>query len=522
METPMFCFQCQETKGNTGCTTAGKCGKHAETSNLMDELIAHLKALSLTLENRPHVTREFSRYICRAMFATITNANFSDSRIQSLIDEAKRALFMLDSKQTVPPPGVLACADEDVRSLRELLIYGLKGICAYAMHANALGFEDNRIYNFVIKALAAATKDSIGVSELKKLVFDCGNVAAITMAVLDEANTETYGSPRITKVKTSVGTNPGILVTGHDLKDLEELLIQTEGKGIDIYTHGEMLPAHYYPMLKKYPHLVGNYGSSWWKQGEEFASFNGVILVTTNCIVPVKEAYKDRIFTTGMAGYPGVPHITHRHVGCQKDFSSVIEAAKKYPPPTQLEDIELVGGFAHEQVCAVADKIAAAVRKGDISRFIVMAGCDGRDSTREYFTRVAEILPKNTVILTAGCAKYRYNKLGLGDINGIPRVLDAGQCNDSYSLVRIALRLREEMKAKDVNELPISFDLAWYEQKAVAVLLALLALGFRNIRLGPTLPAFLSPNVAAILVRDYDIKLTSTPEADVEAMMKGE
>lgn len=522
METPMFCFQCQETKGNTGCTIGGRCGKQAETSNLMDELISHVKALALTLENRPNVTREFSRYICRALFATITNANFNDSRIQSLTDEAKRALFMLDSKQTVPAPRVLACADPDVRSLRELLIYGVKGICAYAMHANALGFEDNRVYNFIIKALAATAKDSIGVAELKKLVFDCGNVAAITMAVLDEANTETYGSPRITKVKTSVGKNPGILVTGHDLKDLEELLIQTDGKGIDIYTHGEMLPAHYYPKLKKYSHLIGNYGSSWWKQGEEFASFNGVILVTTNCIIPIRKEYKDRIFTTGMAGYPGVTHITHRHIGCQKDFSSVIEAAKKYPPPTQLEDIELVGGFGHEQVCAVADKIAAAVRSGDIARFIVMAGCDGRDATREYFTDVAKKLPANTVILTAGCAKYRYNKLGLGEINGIPRVLDAGQCNDSYSLVRIALRLCEEMKVKDVNDLPISFDLAWYEQKAVAVLLALLSLGFKNIRLGPTLPAFLSQNVAELLVREYGIKPTTTAEADVEAMMKGE
>ncbi len=509
----MFCFQCQETARNTGCTLAGVCGKKAETANKMDELIRQLKLIALTCKP----DRERGLFMVQSLFMTITNANFDEARIAAQLERAKA---LTGPGAAAAPLGVLSCDNEDVRSLRELLTYGLKGIAAYADHAAMLGREDDAIYEFVFKALAATTRD-LSADDLTALVLECGNVAVKTMALLDAANTGTYGNPVVTRVKTGVGRRPGILVSGHDLRDMKELLEQTQDAGIDIYTHSEMLPAHYYPELKKYSHLYGNYGNAWHRQNVEFASFNGPILMTTNCITPVQESYKDRIFTTGMAGYPGVPHIADRKNGKPKDFSALIALAKKCPPPTALEDGEIVGGFAHNQVLALADKVVAAVKSGAIRRFVVMAGCDGRHKTREYFTEVAAKLPHDTVILTAGCAKYRYNKLALGDIGGIPRVLDAGQCNDSYSLAVIALKLKEVFGLKDVNQLPLSFDIAWYEQKAVAVLLALLALGFKNLRLGPTLPAFLSPGVAAVLVKAFDIKAITDPETDVAAMMAG-
>jgi hydroxylamine reductase len=540
----MFCFQCQEACKNTGCTMAGMCGKKPETAKLMDLLIHTLKGIAVILDEVDESpSNEVGRFITQAMFATITNANFDNDRITALIQEALQVRETLKaqyaSKITSDLPdcvtwtatteqydakaatvGVLATENEDVRSLRELLIYGMKGICAYADHAAVLGKENERIYEFLVKGLSATTKN-ISADELVGLVLEAGDTAVLTMATLDAANTSAYGSPEITKVKTGVRQNPGILISGHDLKDMKELLEQTRGTGVDVYTHSEMLPAHYYPEFKKYDNLAGNYGSSWWKQNEDFSSFNGPILMTTNCITPVKDSYKDRIFTTGMAGYPGVTHIPDRQEGKVKDFSQVIELAKKCPPPTQIEDGEIVGGFAHSQVLALADKVIEAVKLGAIKRFVVMAGCDGRHKERNYFTEVAENLPKDTVILTAGCAKYRYNKLNLGDIGGIPRVLDAGQCNDSYSLAVIAMELKEAFGLKDVNDLPLSFDIAWYEQKAVTVLLALLALGFKNIRLGPTLPAFLSPNVAKVLVEKFDIKPVGEMKADIEAMMAG-
>ncbi|MBN2828867.1 MAG: hydroxylamine reductase [Candidatus Cloacimonetes bacterium] len=533
----MFCFQCQETIGNQGCKyLKGACGKPAETSSLMDVLIYTLRGIAIASENKYDAKNGL--FIAKSLFATITNANFDEERIMALIREglairdslkpftvehdtltwfgSTREDFMEKAKSV----GVLATEHEDVRSLRELLIYGLKGISAYAEHAAVLGKENDEIYRFLMEGLASTTKN-LTVDQMVGLVMKAGEVAVKTMALLDEANTSSYGNPEITEVNIGVGTNPGILISGHDLKDMEELLKQTAGTGIDVYTHSEMLPANYYPAFKKYDHFVGNYGNAWWKQNEEFESFNGPILMTTNCIIPVKESYKNRIFTTGMAGYPGVKHIADRKDGGSKDFSEIIALAKTCPAPTGIETGKIVGGFAHNQVLALADKVVAAVKSGAVKRFVVMAGCDGRHTTRSYFTDVAEALPKDTIILTAGCAKYRYNKLNLGDIGGIPRVLDAGQCNDSYSLAVIALKLKEVFELNDINDLPISFDIAWYEQKAVAVLLALLSLGVKGIRLGPTLPAFLSPNVAKVLVDNFDIKPVGAVKDDIAAMMEG-
>ncbi len=541
----MFCFQCQETFKNTGCTMNGMCGKRGDLANLMDVLIYSVKGIAVAAEQSgQNVPNNTGSFMIGALFTTITNANFDPERIAENIrcalayrDHIKNECqdrfagtlpdilswtgsSVEDFAAKAPTIGVLATENPDVRSLRELLMYGIKGISAYADHAKVLDFEDPEIYQFIVKALASTTKQ-LSVDEMVALVLECGNTAAKAMALLDKANTSTYGHPEVTEVNIGVGKRPGILVSGHDLRDMHELLEQTADQGIDIYTHSEMLPANYYPLLKKYPHLHGNYGGSWWHQSQEFGPFNGPILMTTNCIIPVNEAYKDRIFTTGMAGYPGVRHIPDRIGGKPKDFTPIIEMAKKCPPPTELEKGSIVGGFAHNQVLALADKVVEAVKSGAIKRFVVMAGCDGRHKERAYFTEVAEQLPADTVILTAGCAKYRYNKLKLGDIGGIPRVLDAGQCNDSYSLAVIALKLKEVFGLDDVNKLPLSFDIAWYEQKAVAVLLALLALGFKNIRLGPTLPAFLSPAVADVLVKTFDIKVTTEPKADVAAMMAG-
>ena len=539
----MFCFQCQETAKNTGCTIKGVCGKDEKASDLMDLLIYVLQGLSIYAEKASSLDKKYGVFTCQALFSTITNANFDETRITDLIkkaltlrDEIKGKVkisqedlhdsavwsaeikedFIQKSLQVSP----LSYSDnEDIRSLKSLMLFGLKGIAAYTDHAAVLGFYDDYIFKFIYKGLASITKE-LSADELTALVLETGEVAVKAMALLDKANTETYGNPEITKVNLGVRKNPGILISGHDLKDMEELLIQTEGTGVDVYTHGEMLPANYYPAFKKYDHFVGNYGSSWWHQNKDFETFNGPIIMTTNCIIPIKDSYKDRIFTTGMAGYQGVKHIPDRNEGGIKDFSEIIELAKKCQPPQEIETGEIVGGFAHNQIIALADKVVEAVKSGAIKRFIVMAGCDGRQKTRSYFTEVAERLPKNTVILTAGCAKYRYNKLPLGDINGIPRVLDAGQCNDSYSLAVVALKLKEVFGLNDINELPISFDIAWYEQKAVAVLLALLHLGIKGIRLGPTLPAFISPNVAKVLIDKFDIKPISTVEDDVKAMME--
>ncbi len=509
----MFCFQCQEACRNTGCTLAGMCGKKAETANLMDEIVRQLKLIALTR----NADRQLGRFIVKSLFMTITNANFNNAALQKQLVEA---IKLAGENQAKLPIGVLACENEDIRSLRELLTYGLKGIAAYAEHAAVLGKEDDRIYAFCFKALeTAATETDSG--KLLAVILEAGDIAVKTMALLDSANTENFGNPEITTVKTGAGNRPGILISGHDLLDIKELLEQSKDAGIDIYTHCEMLPAHYYPELKKYPHLYGNYGNAWHLQNKEFASFNGPILMTTNCITPVQDAYKNRIFTTGSAGYPGVPHIADRKSGKQKDFSEIIELAKKCKAPDALEDGTIKGGFAHAQLFALADKVVEAVKSGAIKRFVVMAGCDGRQKERQYYSDVAENLPEDTVILTAGCAKYRYNKLVTDDIGGIPRVLDAGQCNDCYSLAVIALKLKEVFGVNDINDLPISFDISWYEQKAVAVLLALLHLGFKNIRLGPTLPAFLSPNVAKILVETFDIKGISDPQTDINAMMCG-
>lgn len=553
----MFCFQCQECAANKGCTVRGVCGKPEVTSNLQDLLIYTLKGIALWAEKAREVGIDDDGeglFVSQGLFTTITNANWDDERFVALIDEAQqcrdaiRDRFLAayrkkngrDFSETLHDAatwsareeaayqekarsvGVLATENEDVRSLRELLIIGLKGIAAYADHAAVLGYEDKALYDFFMKALASTTKD-LSVDEMTGLVLKAGEIAVQTMALLDRANTETYGNPEITKVNIGVGTRPAILISGHDLRDMEDLLKQTEGTGVDVYTHGEMLPAHYYPAFKKYDHFVGNYGGSWWKQNDEFEAFNGPILMTTNCLVPLKShnTYKDRLYTTGMAGYPGAVHIADRPEGGVKDFSAIIAKAKTCQAPTELETGTIVGGFAHNQVLALADKVVEAVKSGAIKRFVVMAGCDGRHKSRNYYTEVAQALPKDTVILTAGCAKYRYNKLDLGDIGGIPRVLDAGQCNDSYSLAVIALKLKEVFGLSDINELPISYDIAWYEQKAVAVLLALLHLGVKDIRLGPTLPAFLSPNVAKVLVDNFGIKGIDTVEADVTAMMAG-
>ena len=553
----MFCFQCQETAKNSGCTIKGVCGKPEETANLQDLLIFVLKGMSIygeKLKELGAADRTNDRFMAEGLFATITNANWDNGRFLSMIrDGLKRrdqlkTRFLAAYKGTKgrdfdgPLPdaatwfaddaaafaekaksvGVLATENEDVRSLRELLVIGLKGIAAYADHASALGFHKPEIYDFMIEALASTAKN-LTVDEMVALVMKAGETAVTTMALLDEANTTAYGHPEITKVNIGVRKNPGILISGHDLKDMEELLKQTKGTGVDVYTHGEMLPANCYPAFKKYDHFVGNYGGSWWHQNSEFQSFNGPILLTTNCLVPLKKenTYLDRLFTTGVVGYEGATHIPDRPAGGAKDFSALIAKAKKCTPPTEIETGTIFGGFARNQVLALADKVVDAVKSGAIKRFVVMAGCDGRQKSRSYYTEVAQNLPKDTVILTAGCAKYRYNKLALGDIGGIPRVLDAGQCNDSYSLAVIALKLKEVFGLKDINDLPVSYDIAWYEQKAVAVLLALLFLGVKGIRLGPTLPAFLSPNVAKVLVEKFNIKPMGTVTEDIAAMMTG-
>ena len=546
----MFCFQCQETAKNQGCTIKGVCGKENGTANLQDLLIFNLKGIgviaSAAKAKGAATPKEAALFVAQALFTTITNANFDDEKLNGWVLQAqkvKKELFEsvkdklgsdLHESATwysddvasfgakAEAVGVLATENEDVRSLRELLIIGLKGIAAYADHASVLGVEKDEIYDFMFEALASTTQD-LSVDEMVGLVLKAGEVAVTTMAALDEANTTAYGHPEITEVNLGVGSNPGILISGHDLKDMEELLQQTDGTGVDVYTHGEMLPANSYPAFKKFAHLKGNYGGSWCHQNEDFESFNGPVLMTTNCIVPMKKknTYKDKVFTTGVVGYPGTKHIADRVNGGAKDFSKIIELAKTCGAPEEIETGKIVAGFAHNQVLALADKVVDAVKSGAIKRFVVMAGCDGRQKGRNYFTEVAEKLPKDAVILTAGCAKYRYNKLDLGDIGGIPRVLDAGQCNDCYSLVVIALKLQEAFGLDHINDLPISFDIGWYEQKAVAVLLALLHLGVKGIRLGPTLPAFVSPTVLNVLVENFDIKPITDADADVEAIMQG-
>lgn len=547
----MFCFQCQETARNQGCTVKGVCGKPEETSDLQDLLVSVCKGISIYGEKGKEagaVDRDAARFVCGALFTTVTNAAWSDDVIIERIREGLKVRDTLSKKAGPPASGTLpdcatwtstdkgeilaraksgdlritAVENEDVRSLRELLVIGCKGIAAYAHHAAVLGCENDEIYGFLLEALASTTRDH-SLDEMIALVMRAGETAVRTMALLDEANTGAYGNPEIAEVNIGVGTNPGILISGHDLKDMEELLKQTEGTGVDVYTHGEMLPAHYYPAFKKYRHFVGNYGGSWWDQNREFESFNGPILLTSNCLVPLKKdnTYLDRLFTTGVTVYDGANHVPDRSADGSKDFSALIEKARACPPPTEIETGTILGGFAHRQVLALADKVVEAVKSGAIKRFVVMAGCDGRQKGRGYFTDVAARLPADAVILTAGCAKYRYNKLALGDIGGIPRVLDAGQCNDSYSLAVIAMKLREVLGLDDINELPISYDIAWYEQKAVAVLLALLHLGVKGIRLGPTLPAFLSPNVGKVLVEKFDIRPIGTPEEDIAAMMAG-
>ena len=547
----MFCFQCQETAKGTGCTIRGVCGKEENIANLQDLLIFNLKGISLLAKKGKEAgvdmgARKAALFVAKGLFTTITNVNFDNDDLVQWVKQAQElkkelktkvkgkidgnlddaAMWFSDSEEEFHEKartvGVLATENEDVRSLRQLLIIGLKGVAAYADHAAILGVEKQEIYDFILEAMASTTED-LSVDEMVAMVMKAGKFAVQAMAVLDEANTTAYGDPEITEVNIGVGDKPGILISGHDLKDLDELIQQTQGTGVDVYTHGEMLPANYYPAFKKYDNLKGNYGSSWWHQNEEFETFNGAILMTTNCIIPIKKknTYKDRIFTTGVVAYPGVKHIADREEGKAKDFSSVIEVAKKCVPPKEIETGKIIGGFAHNQVLALADKVVDAVKSGAIKRFIVMAGCDGRQKSRAYFTEVAEKLPKDTIILTAGRAKYRYNKLDLGDIGGIPRVLDAGQCNDSYSLALIALKLKEVFELDDINGLPISFDIGWYEQKAVAVLLALLFLGIKGIRLGPTLPAFVSPAVLQVLIDKFDIKAIGEVDADIEAMMQG-
>lgn len=541
MEPKMFCFQCQETAGNKGCMFGGVCGKKPETANLQDLLIYVTKGLSeITTRLRSEgkeIPAAIDRPITTNLFMTITNANFDDDRFIDRINEtlssrdelfeqlhddtglsdAASWQYRTAEERTLKADevGVLDTRNEDLRSLRELTLYGLKGMAAYNKHANVLGYADTAIDAFLQKALAKTLDDSLSTDDLTSLVLETGSFGVKVMALLDTANTSTYGNPEITKVELGVRNNPAILISGHDLRDLEMLLEQTANTGVDVYTHSEMLPAHYYPAFKKYPHFAGNYGNAWWKQKEEFEAFNGPILLTTNCLVPPKESYKDRIYTTGSVGFSGCKHIDGE-IGETKDFSAIIEHAKKCPPPTQLESGELVGGFAHHQVLALADKVVDAVKSGAIKKFVVMAGCDGRSPARNYYTDFAKALPQHTVILTAGCAKYKYNKLPLGDIGGIPRVLDAGQCNDSYSLALIALKLKEVFGLNDINQLPIVYNIAWYEQKAVIVLLALLSLGVKNIHLGPTLPAFLSPNVAKVLIENFGIAGITDVDTDLE------
>ena len=542
MENKMFCYQCQETAQGRGCTVAGVCGKNAEVAAMQDLLIYVTKGLSAVTtalrEQGVSIDASVNHLVTMNLFTTITNANFDEDSIRARITETLRVneelSAKLEKKDQLPQAalwrgneeqylemaasdavGVLATADEDIRSLRELITYGLKGLAAYSKHANALFKDNEEIDAFIQSALSKTLDDSLTVDDLVALTLECGKFGVDGMALLDAANTGAYGNPEITKVDIGVRKNPGILVSGHDLKDLEQLLEQTKGTGVDVYTHSEMLPAHYYPAFKKYDNFAGNYGNAWWKQKAEFTTFNGPILMTTNCIVPPADSYKDRLWTTGAAGYPGCRHIDGAY-GETKDFSAIIEQAKTCPAPQEIESGQIVGGFAHEQVFALADKIVEAVKSGAIRKFVVMAGCDGRMKSREYYHDFAERLPKDVVILTAGCAKYKYNKLNLGDINGIPRVLDAGQCNDSYSLALIALKLKEIFGLDDVNDLPIVYNIAWYEQKAVIVLLALLYLGVKNIHLGPTLPAFLSPNVANVLVKNFGIAGIGSVEDDLE------
>lgn len=546
MENKMFCFQCQETAKGTGCTMRGVCGKLPETAALQDLLVYVTKGLStVTTQLRAEgkeVGEQVNHLVSLNLFTTITNANFDDEAITAKIVETltckEQLLKQLDDTGKLPDAakwngcvgefaakaassevGVLSTENEDIRSLRELITYGLKGLSAYSKHANALLKDNAEVDGFMQRALAATLDDSLTADELVALTLETGKYGVDGMALLDEANTSAYGNPEITKVNIGVRKNPAILISGHDLKDLEMLLEQTEGTGVDVYTHSEMLAGQYYPVFKKYEHFAGNYGNAWWKQKEEFASFNGPILMTTNCIIPPADSYKDRLFTTGAAGYPGCKHIDGKY-GEIKDFYEIIEMAKKCPAPTEIETGEIVGGFAHEQVFALADKVVEAVKSGAIRKFFVMAGCDGRMKSRNYYTEFAKALPNDTVILTAGCAKYKYNKLDLGDINGIPRVLDAGQCNDSYSLALIALKLKEVFDLDDINELPIAYNIAWYEQKAVIVLLALLYLGVKNIHLGPTLPGFLSSNVAKVLVENFGIAGIGTVEDDIKLFLE--
>ena len=534
----MFCYQCQETAMGTGCTLKGVCGKTSEVANLQDLLLFVIRGIAVYnehLRKEGHSSEEADKFIYDSLFITITNANFDKAAIIGKIKEGLRLKKELGGKVSIKNApdeclwngnedefeekaktvGVLRTPDEDIRSLKELVHYGLKGMAAYVEHAHNLGYQSPEIFAFMQHALAELTRNDITMEELVQLTLETGQHGVSAMAQLDTANTSSYGNPEITEVNIGVRNNPGILISGHDLKDLEELLEQTEGTGIDIYTHSEMLPAHYYPQLKKYKHLAGNYGNAWWKQKEEFESFNGPILMTTNCIVPPKDSYKDRLYTTGAAGYPGCKHIAGE-IGEKKDFSEIIEQAKHCAAPAEIERGEILGGFAHNQVLALADSIVDAVKSGAIKKFVVMAGCDGRAKSRNYYTDFAKALPKDAVILTAGCAKYKYNKLDLGDIGGIPRVLDAGQCNDSYSLAVIALKLKEVFGLDDINDLPIVYNIAWYEQKAVIVLLALLYLGVKNIHLGPTLPAFLSPNVAKVLVENFGIAGIGTVEDDLK------
>ncbi len=541
MEQQMFCYQCQETAGCSGCTRAGVCGKTAVTANLQDLLVYATRKLAKALQELREEKeyrktgeslekqKEWNHMICENLFLTITNANFDDGVIlerakETLAEEAgirgtelkeqTEEEWLALSRQV----GVLSVENEDIRSLRELLTYGLKGMAAYVKHANVLGFADDTIDEFLQMALARTLDETITAEELTSLVLETGTYGVKAMAMLDQANTSTYGNPEMTRVNIGVRKNPGILVSGHDLKDLEMLLKQTEGTGVDVYTHSEMLPAHYYPAFKKYSHFAGNYGNAWWKQKEEFESFHGPILLTTNCLVPPKASYQDRIYTTGAVGFPGCKHIPGK-IGEQKDFSALIAHAQRCDAPEEIETGEIVGGFAHHQVLALADAVVEAVKSGAIRKFVVMAGCDGRSRSRDYYTEFAKALPEDTVILTAGCAKYKYNKLNLGDINGIPRVLDAGQCNDSYSLAVIAMKLKEAFGLEDINELPIVYNIAWYEQKAVIVLLALLSLGVKNIHLGPTLPAFLSPNVAKVLVDQFGIGTITSVEEDLKKFL---
>lgn len=539
MENQMFCYQCQETAGCSGCTRVGVCGKQPDIAAMQDLLVYVTKGISAVTttlrQEGVEIQPAVNHMITLNLFTTITNANFSKeaiiARIQETLSEKDLLLSKLTNKDVLPEAalwngsveefdtkaaavGVLSTENEDIRSLRELITYGLKGLSAYSKHANVLLQDNEEIDAFMQRTLAATLDDSLSVDDLIALTLETGKYGVEGMALLDNANTSAYGNPEITKVNIGVGSRPGILVSGHDLRDLEMLLEQTQGTDVDVYTHSEMLPAHYYPTFKKYPNFVGNYGNAWWKQKEEFESFHGPIVMTTNCIVPPKDSYKDRIYTTGAVRYPGCKHIPGAE-GEEKDFSAVIEHAKKCAPPQEIESGEIVGGFAHAQVLALADQIVEAVKTGAIRKFVVMAGCDGRAKTRNYYTDFAKALPKDTVILTAGCAKYKYNKLNLGNINGIPRVLDAGQCNDSYSLAVIALKLKEIFELEDINDLPIVYNIAWYEQKAVIVLLALLSLGVRNIHLGPTLPAFLSPNVAKILVDNFGIGGIRSVEEDI-------